>query len=238
MNDSVNQRVKVIIEKCAHSAAKFIVATGISQSTVSSMINKGTEPSVKTLNAIANAYPFISLNWLMTGNGNMMNKEGGIPDVPNASYPTGYMIRDIATVNSDKARLGYLSGFADPEFIESLPTTPCIVDHEFHGKYLVFETSGDSMNDGSRYSICDGDKVLCREVQRHLWLPTLHIHDYFFLVVHKTDGMVIKQITEQHPNGDIVLHSLNPLFRDYTVNLDDVAEIFNVVKIVERNMRL
>lgn len=137
-----------------------------------------------------------------------------------------------------KARCGYLAGYADEGYIDSLPTMPVIVDKTYHGRYMIFEAEGDSMDDGTRNSICDGDKLLCREVRRDLWLPKLHINDWYFVIVHRTDGIAIKQITAQDENGNITCHSLNDLFNDYTVNLDDVAEIYNVIKVVERSMRL
>ena len=137
-----------------------------------------------------------------------------------------------------KARCGYLAGYADEGYIDSLPTMPVIVDKTYHGRYMIFEAEGDSMDDGTRNSICDGDKLLCREVRRDLWLPKLHINDWYFVIVHRTEGIAIKQITAQDENGNITCHSLNDMFNDYSVNLDDVAEIYNVIKVVERSMRL
>lgn len=137
-----------------------------------------------------------------------------------------------------RARCGYLSSFGDQQYIDSLPTIPVIIDRAYHGRYMVFEADGDSMDDGSSSAIRDGDKLLCREVQRHLWLPKLHYNDWYFVVVHKTEGISIKQIIDQDEQGNIRCHSLNPLFNDYTLNLDDVSELYNVVKVVERSMRL
>lgn len=68
--------------------------------------------------------------------------------------------------------------------------------------------------------------------------PKLHYNDWYFVVVHKTEGISIKQIIDQDEQGNIRCHSLNPLFNDYTLNLDDVSELYNVVKVVERSMRL
>lgn len=128
--------------------------------------------------------------------------------------------------------------YRDTEYIDTLPTMPVIVDKTYHGKYRIFEAEGDSMDDNSRLAICDGDKVLAREVRRDLWLPKLHINDWYFVIIHRTKGISIKQITAQDDKGNITCHSLNELFNDYTVNLDDVVEIYNVIKVVERNMRL
>lgn len=161
---------------------------------------------------------------------------------PSSIQSNAHAVEDLNYMNVPvvhiKARCGYLAGYADEGYIDSLPTMPVIVDKTYHGRYMIFEAEGDSMDDGTRNSICDGDKLLCREVRRDLWLPKLHINDWYFVIVHRTDGIAIKQITAQDENGNITCHSLNDMFNDYTVNLDDVAEIYNVIKVVERSMRL
>ena len=62
----------------------------------------------------------------------------------------------------------------------------------------------------------------------------LELHDGYLNVsaAHNTNK------EEKDDKGNITCHSLNELFNDYTVNLDDVVEIYNVIKVVERNMRL
>lgn len=55
----------------------------------------------------------------------------------------------------------------------------------------------------------------------------------------KNDGITIKQITEHDvEKGVIHCHPLNPIFDDFEVDLNEVAELYNVIKIVERNARL
>lgn len=161
---------------------------------------------------------------------------------PSSIQSNAHAVEDLNYMNVPvvhiKARCGYLAGYADEGYIDSLPTMPVIVDKTYHGRYMIFEAEGDSMDDGTRNSICDGDKLLCREVRRDLWLPKLHINDWYFVIVHRTEGIAIKQITAQDENGNITCHSLNDMFNDYSVNLDDVAEIYNVIKVVERSMRL
>ncbi|MDO5430656.1 MAG: peptidase S24, partial [Parabacteroides sp.] len=70
------------------------------------------------------------------------------------------------------AYAGYLCGYADAEYIETLPTIPFIVDHEAHGHYIAFEVRGDSMNDGTEESYLEGDRLLCREIKRELWIDS------------------------------------------------------------------
>lgn len=229
------KRVEFIIEKEGLNKNSFSKAIGISNNvTITRIINEHRTPSRATCEKIVSAFPAYNLEWLLTGEGNMLTDA--------TSHSNARPVDDLSYMNVPvihiKAQCGYLAGYGDTEYIDTLPTMPVIVDKTYHGKYRIFEAEGDSMDDNSRLSICDGDKVLAREVRRDLWLPKLHINDWYFVIVHRTNGISIKQITAQDDKGNITCHSLNELFNDYTVNLDDVVEIYNVIKVVERNMRL
>lgn len=139
----------------------------------------------------------------------------------------------VVPMVDQRAHAGYLSGFADPDYEEELPKVAFMVpDREFKGKYLSFEVVGDSMDNGSSDSYLQGDKLLCREVQRHLWQGKLHYKKYDFVIVHREMGILIKRIIDHDvERGVITLHSLNELYQDFTVSLDDVAQLFNVIQI-------
>ena len=232
------KRVELIIEKEGLNKNSFSKAIGISNNvTITRIINEHRTPSRATCEKIVSAFPAYNLEWLLTGEGNMLT------DAPSQTYHSNARpVDDLSYMNVPvihiKAQCGYLAGYGDTEYIDTLPTMPVIVDKTYHGKYRIFEAEGDSMDDNSRLAICDGDKVLAREVRRDLWLPKLHINGWYFVIIHRTKGISIKQITAQDDKGNITCHSLNELFNDYTVNLDDVVEIYNVIKVVERNMRL
>ena len=232
------KRVEFIIEKEGLNKNSFSKAIGISNNvTITRIINEHRTPSRATCEKIVSAFPAYNLEWLLTGEGNMLT------DAPSQTYHSNARpVDDLSYMNVPvihiKAQCGYLAGYGDTEYIDTLPPMPVIVDKTYHGKYRIFEAEGDSMDDNSRLAICDGDKVLAREVRRDLWLPKLHINDWYFVIIHRTKGISIKQITAQDDKGNITCHSLNELFNDYTVNLDDVVEIYNVIKVVERNMRL
>lgn len=237
------ERVLYIMNKEGLNKNSFSMAIGIDNNvTITRIINEKRSPSRATCNKIINRFPKYSFEWLYKGVGEIENQctDTTIPQTPYT--PNAHVIENIEYVNIPlvpvRARCGYLSSFGDQQYIDSLPTIPVIIDRAYHGRYMVFEADGDSMDNGSSSAIRDGDKLLCREVQRHLWLPKLHYNDWYFVVVHKTEGISIKQIIDQDEQGNIRCHSLNPLFNDYTLNLDDVSELYNVVKVVERSMRL
>lgn len=215
----------------------FASFMGEKPSTTSGWVSGKRGIGKSVIDKITDKLPQINPTWLLTGEGDME-----VGKSPSSIQSNAHAVEDLNYMNVPvvhiKARCGYLAGYADEGYIDSLPTMPVIVDKTYHGRYMIFEAEGDSMDDGTRNSIWDGDKLLCREVRRDLWLPKLHINDWYFVIVHRTDGIAIKQITAQDENGNITCHSLNDLFNDYTVNLDDVAEIYNVIKVVERSMRL
>lgn len=232
------ERIEFIIEREGLNKNSFSKAIGISNNvTITRIINEHRTPSRSTCEKIVSAFPLYNLEWLLTGKGQMESPLNSPVFQSNARQINDLSYMSIPIIHV-KAHCGYLNGYGDEDYIDTLPTMPVIVDKTYHGKYRIFEAEGDSMDDDSRLAICDGDKVLAREVKRDLWLPKLHIKDWYFVIVHRTEGISIKQITNQDEMGNITCHSLNEMFNDYTINLDDVLEIYNVIKVVERSMRL
>ena len=186
------------------------------------------------LQMIVLQFPQLNAGWLMTGEGNML-KSGIVNEV--ASKAIGEFV--YVPLVPIRAKAGYLVGFGDATYIETLPTVPVITDRTFHGKYRCFEIEGDSMDDGSRSAICDRDIILGREVGRQLWTSKLHYSDWLFVIVHQ-EGILIKKIVNHDvEKGIITCHSLNPLYgEDFDVLLDDVSELYNVIKIVDRTAKL
>lgn len=141
-------------------------------------------------------------------------------------------------VVSAYAYAGYLAGYGDAEYIDSLPTVPFIPDRKMTGNYVAFEVRGDSMDDGTADSYKDGEILICREVERDYYKnDQLHINKRDFVIVHK-DGILVKRIIE-HNVGEhtITIHSLNPMYKDEVLNLADVRQVFSVVTSQRNRMR-
>lgn len=134
------------------------------------------------------------------------------------------------------AQAGYLTGYMDREYIEELPKHYITVDRYVRGKYRSFEIAGDSMDNGDiKEAMPHGTIATGREVKKELWRNKLHNHQWpNWIFVHKTEGIITKQIAHQDvENGVLILRSLNPdkdKYPDFDVSLDDIQEIYNVVK--------
>lgn len=144
------------------------------------------------------------------------------------------LLMNVPLVNQ-YAYAGYLSGYSDEEYVVRLPKVPFLVDREYKGTYRCFEVRGDSMDDGTVDSYLPGDKVLGRQIAQAHWVNKLHIRKWDFIIVHKTEGILIKRIADhQTEQGLLRLHSLNPLYEDADIHLKDVVEIYNVVQVARK----
>lgn len=130
----------------------------------------------------------------------------------------------------------YLNNYLDDDYVNRLPKFPFSKGGE-QGRYIAFEMEGDSMiDDTDRY--VEGAILLCREIPKSLWGQiTQYMKKWDFVIVHK-EGILIKRVVDHDvENHRLTLHSLNPLYSDRVVDLVDVRQIFNVVKL-QRGMQI
>lgn len=231
---SINQRIKELINNQTDgNVTAFSQALGYTSAQkvnrlfkIDSRIEKYPVPSSTIISDISNKFD-VNTDWIVSGTGEKYRtpKQSEALPLPNK----GVMM--VPLVNQ-YAHAGYMSGYAEAEYIDALPKIPWIVDHEYKGKYVSFEVRGDSMDDGLKHSYEQGDVLLCREVYQEYWKSRLHINSWdAFVIVHKTDGIVVKQIIKHDvDNGIITVHSFNPIYDDYQIDLREIAQIFNVVK--------
>lgn len=224
--DSTKDRIRQLIKFLGLSNVDFEHETGMPLGYTKTMHNNITK---KNVDRITSRYPFVNPLWLLHGQGEMisdrsrpvvMGKFGFAPLVPQVAYA------------------GYLCGFADEEYIESLEKIPYILNEDSKGAVIAFEVSGDSMDDGSSMAYRNGDIVLCRELQltdyRQMHLP---IKTYDFVIVHN-EGILVKSIKEHNiEKGTITIHSLNKFYGDVEMSLADIRKIFVVIQRISEQKR-
>lgn len=181
------------------------------------------------------AFPQYDKAWLLSGEGEPIKKK-----IEDEAISKIIEFENFPFV-SQRAYAGYRSGYADTEYIESLPTMAFPVDHTPLGKYLVFEVKGDSMDDGTYDSYLEGDLLLCREVRMDLWQDSkLHFNKWDFVIVHE-DGVIVKRIIDHNvENHTITIHSLNPdksKYPDEEIDLCNVRQVLNVVSMMRPRRR-
>jgi transcriptional regulator with XRE-family HTH domain len=244
-----NQRIKIFREALNLSQGEFAEKLGMKQGSISDVERGKANVSRKLINLLQSNFN-LNESWLIQGEGSMFDKGGQIATnaktVADINYPIeqaetpfielgdGQLLMVIPLVH-EFAYAGYLTGYADPEYVQELPKHTIIVQKRHHGIYKAFEVIGDSMENASmpRDSIYDGMIVTGHQIQRHHWKNKLHTHRWKnWIVVHK-EGIVIKRIKDQKViDGTVTLESLNPnkeLYPDREVHLDDVIELYSIV---------
>lgn len=121
------------------------------------------------------------------------------------------------TLVGQKASAGYLNGFADPEYMETLP--------QFHlpnlsrqATYRAFELSGDSM-----LPLIPGTIVIGGFVDQLKQIKS----GKTYVLVTQTEGVVYKRVFNYlEENGKLFLVSDNEHYKPYEVKGQDVLEIW------------
>ena len=221
MQETVKERLMQYIKFKKLSQKRFEEAVGLSNGYLNSLRKS---PTATKLQSIIDAFPDLDEKWLLTGIGNMLK------DNSNAQPFTPHARAGIPLV-SQYAYAGYLGGYGDPEYVGTLPTIDFTPDREMTGNWLAFEVKGDSMDNGSKESYVEGEIVICREVEREYWRDSrLFINKRDFVIVHE-EGILIKRITEHNlDTHTITIHSLNPMYPDRILHLEQVRQIFSIVE--------
>lgn len=123
-----------------------------------------------------------------------------------------------------KAAAGYLAGFADPEFVDELNTftLPMLAG----GNYRAFEIIGDSMLPTPSGSVIVGEKLENLEALKN---------NAACIVVSRNEGIVYKRVQKNgRAKNKLTLVSDNPVFHPYTVNAEDVLEMWQAQVVISK----
>lgn len=196
--------------------------------TLSGYENEVSQPTVQSLIAFSNYYN-IAIDTLINVD---LTKISEIQikqlEMGEDVFIKGSKIRVLATtINkenidnielvTEKAKAGYTTGFADPEYISQLPTfqLPFLSKNR---KYRTFQLSGDSM-----LPIPDSAWVTGEFVQDWNDITTGDAYIIFTM----DDGIVFKIVENlMEKEGLLRLYSLNPLYEPFDVSVNAIKEIW------------
>ncbi|MCP1996613.1 XRE family transcriptional regulator [Flavobacterium sp. HSC-61S13] len=144
--------------------------------------------------------------------------------------PNGRIKMEVAKVPFP-AYASYLEVYQDDQkLLDEFEKITFTVDHVGRGNYLGFRTAGDSMNGGGIDDTPDKADVLAREVGRHLWDGGFRKTKYGMILVTST-GIYHKDISGYcSETGTLELTSRNSLHKPIKYPINDVHQIFNVIK--------
>ena len=226
-----NTNIKHLRKRRKRTQDDVASALGMKRSTLSGYENEVSQPTVQALIAFSKYYS-IAIDTLLQvdlrklSESQLLQLERG-GDV----YIRGSNLRILATTvnksNDDnielvpeKAKAGYATGFADPEFISELPVfqLPFLSRQK---KYRTFQLSGDSM-----LPIPHGAWVTGEFVQDWESIVT----GYGYIVLTLDDGIVFKIVENLIENEHkLRLYSLNPVYEPYDIAVSDIKEVWKFI---------
>lgn len=241
--ETIGSRLKKLIENKGLTPYELSEKTGIAQSTLSRIINKNSKPNIKNAEILAK-YFNITKSYLINGSDNNIDVT---PEVSDERESTGYLENRNGNIFKElengkfimtvplipaKAYATYISECCDGDLFDGFNEVNFYVDQYARGNYVAFEIKGDSMDNGGLYDNPDGCITLCRELGKHHWKDGFRDAQYGWIIVHK-DTILCKDIVDQNlVDGIITCHSRNtsPEYSDFEVKLDDVRQIFKIIK--------
>lgn len=123
-----------------------------------------------------------------------------------------------------KAAAGYLAGYADQDFIDELNTftLPMLSG----GEYRAFEIIGDSMLPTPSGSVIVGEKIQSLDTVKN---------NAACIVISRSEGIVYKRVVKNtRLKNKLTLVSDNPAFHPYTMNAEDVLEMWQAQLVISK----
>jgi transcriptional regulator with XRE-family HTH domain len=204
---------------------------GLNRSTLNNYENCLSEPTLEVMIRFADFFGISIDTLLRTDLSSLSSKQLIAIKRGGDAFVKGRSLRVVATTVGDdnidnielveaKAQAGYLSGFADPEFIEHLPIfrLPFLNPNR---KYRTFQIVGDSM----------------LPIPIGAWITSEFVDDWTTIkngeaaiILTVDDGLAFKIVENRiDSNGTLNLVSLNPVYKPYSVRITDVREIWRFV---------
>lgn len=198
---SLKDRVKKLRKENHLSQVQLASQLGVSQSVISLIESGQASVSIEILKKLSEQFN-ISCDWLIYGKDKYVRLT-----TSNAFIPM---------VNIE-AKAGYIENHTSEDFIEALDLYK--IPGFTSGNFRLFEVEGDSMIP----AITPHDKIICERAEDHRSLAegTLNV------IVTQKD-IVVKRTYYSEQGDKLILKSDNADYKDMTIALDQVLEIWEV----------
>ena len=226
--------IKFFRKRMGRTQDDVAVAIGMKRSTLSGYENAIAQPGIEALVSLSNYFrvaidTLVKVDLTKLPESQLRQLEKGY-DV----FIKGSSLRVLATtvgqdnhenieLVTEKAKAGYKSGFADPEYISILPTfrLPFLSKQK---KYRTFQISGDSM----------------LPIPEGAWVTGVFVQDWHAvrdrdacIILTSEEGIVFKVVENKiRAEGKLILHSLNPAYEPYEIAVNDIREIWQFVNYI------
>ena len=147
---------------------------------------------------------------------NKKSEKSGLSNLKVLAITVDHDDREYIQFVPEKAKAGYLTGYANPSFIGTLPQFR--LPNLPVGTYRAFEISGDSMP-----PVSPGSIVIGKYVENFNYVNNLST----YIMVTKEDGFSYKRIINKAKKGFLICLSDNAYYQPYTIKTDEILEMWS-----------
>lgn len=201
---------------------EFAARLNIKRSLLGAYEEERADPRLDVLEIVADMFK-LSLDELLLKDVSSMGNSGSYLQ-KRRQQKMASADRNVIHFVPIKAAAGYLTGYADTEFLDELNTftLPMLTG----GNYRAFEIIGDSMLPTPSGSIIVGEKVDSMDDVKN---------NQAYIVVSRSEGIVYKRIIRNNrAKNKITLVSDNPTYQPYQVNTEDVVELWQAQVVINK----
>ena len=220
------------------SQTEFAQIIGVSLRTIQLYEKKGANIPIKNLTKIAQ---YFDLDIADLYAQERVNEIGAQYETMNSKAKDAHVIKKLAPgkylVSAPLVMASmynsYMDNDGDVPFMETLPKISFVIDQVSTARYLAFEISNNSMDNGEVDGIPNRSVVLAKMVSTKKMRTAVRDNPKTLWVIDHKDSIMCKKITDfDTKRGILKCSSLNnsPEYADFEINIEDVRQFYSVIK--------
>lgn len=224
--DSVKSRLIKYLEFKNISKSEFGRTIGVSSAYITSM-RKSIQPD--KIKAIIESYPDLNTNWLLTGEGEMLNNsEGNVSLLGTAEKAIHENTVSVIFFDINPSATFSELDDAISQSYDTLEVVP-LHGERITPEYCIFEIHGDSMTP----TLLSHARILCKKIPESKW----HYAEGVVVIAYR-NKVVVKRIERNDLLGNncIILTSDNPEYGSETVAQSDIHCMFKAKRIISQDI--
>lgn len=228
--------IKQLRRKNGLNQSDLASAIGVSLRTVQLYEKKDANIPIKNLHKIADFFE-MSIGELFLNEINEVGAQYATKQALVNGRSTGYRLDNgkvLLKVPLVLAKSGgeFVERYDDEGFVKKLLRVDFYIPVLDDTPYMAFEITGDAMDDGTLDAIPNGALVLGKKRDKFKLNSHKNWGNKAFVIV-SSDRIICKSVTAiLEDKKAIICHNLNPSpeFKDFEILLDDIKELYEVVK--------
>lgn len=209
---NIQERLKVYIDSKHINFRRFEDLCGLSNGAA---VKISSNTRFSTFDRISKAFPDLNIEWLKTGEGNMIAQNKQIFQELKPNYENQVVNVHMVPLVPMEAVAGSLVGFSESADLSKCRRIPCPQEAD-----LAIQVSGDSMSP----EIESGTLLYIKRINERAFIPYGNT-----LVLDTENGVVVKKVFPSEKEGFLTAKSVNPIYPPFEIDKTSIYGIYRVI---------